>query len=94
MEVYLNRTFYLTDSYWASDDKEVWLEFEITDAISDLIGCSASQEIDVQLEVVMDDQVSVSYCSPGEMKVHLEVAENNDDLSLRSERFAAGDEYE
>ncbi|RXN06357.1 alpha-2,8-sialyltransferase 8E-like protein [Labeo rohita] len=41
--------------------------------------CSTSQEIDVQ--VVTDDQVSVSYCSPGEMKVQLEV-DKNDDISV------------
>ncbi|KAL0149968.1 hypothetical protein M9458_054627, partial [Cirrhinus mrigala] len=78
LEVYLNGTFYSADSYWASVDKEERLEFEITDAIYDLIGCSTSQEIDVQRGVVTDDHVSVSYCSPGEMKVQLEVAGNND----------------
>ncbi|KAL0201916.1 hypothetical protein M9458_005103, partial [Cirrhinus mrigala] len=78
LEVYVNGAFYSADSYWASDDKGVQLEFEITDAIYDFIGCDPSREIDVQLEVVTDDHVSVSYCSPGEMKVQLEVDENND----------------
>ncbi|KAL0150018.1 hypothetical protein M9458_054677, partial [Cirrhinus mrigala] len=58
-------------TYWASDNKDVQLEFEITDAIYNLVG--TSQEIDVQLEVVTDDDhISISYCSPGEMKVQLE----------------------
>ncbi|RXN25615.1 hypothetical protein ROHU_021395 [Labeo rohita] len=81
LEVYINGAFYSTDSYWASDDKDLQLEFEITDAIYDFIGCSASREIDVQLEVVTDDHVSVSYCSPGEMKVQPEV-DGNENISV------------
>ncbi len=78
LEVYLNGAFYSGDSYFALDHKDVQLEFEITDAIYDLLGCSASQDVDVKLKVVTDDQVSVSYCSPGEMHVQLEVDENED----------------
>lgn len=69
LEVYLHGTFYSGDSFFALDHKYVQLEIEITDAIYDLLGCSASQDVDVKLKAVTNDQVSVSYCSPGEMHV-------------------------
>ncbi|XP_052454275.1 uncharacterized protein LOC128014624 [Carassius gibelio] len=81
LEVYVNDAFYFGDSYWASDDKDVQLEFEITDDIYDLISSSASRELDVQLEVVTVDHVSGRYCSPGEMRVQLEV-NSSDNISV------------
>ncbi|XP_058618574.1 uncharacterized protein LOC131531659 isoform X2 [Onychostoma macrolepis] len=93
LEVYLNGAFYSDDSYFALDDKDVQLEFEITDAIYDLLGCSASQDVDVKLKVVTDDRVSITYCSPGEMRLQLEVDENEEisvcevkDLQLKMNR--------
>ncbi len=56
LEVYLNGTFYSSDSYFALDHRDVQLE--ITDAIYNLLGCSASQDVDVKLKVVTNDQVS------------------------------------
>ncbi|XP_026111353.1 uncharacterized protein LOC113087315 [Carassius auratus] len=81
LEVYVNDAFYFGDTYWASDDKDVQLEFEITDDIYDLISSSASRELDVQLEVVTVDHVSGRYCSPGEMRVQLEV-NSSDNISV------------
>ncbi|XP_052466584.1 uncharacterized protein LOC128022852 [Carassius gibelio] len=81
LEVYVNDAFYFGDSYWASDDKDVQLEFEITGDIYDLISGSASRELDVQLEVVTMDHVSGRYCSPGEMRVQLEV-NGRDNISV------------
>ncbi|KAK2900349.1 hypothetical protein Q8A67_008464 [Cirrhinus molitorella] len=78
LEVYVDGVFYSGHSYWALNDKDVQLEFEITNAIYDLIGCSASQEVDVKLLVQTDDRISVSYCCPEEMKVKLEVDGNED----------------
>ncbi|XP_052454290.1 uncharacterized protein LOC128014637 isoform X2 [Carassius gibelio] len=81
LEVYVNDAFYFGDTYWASDDKDVQLEFEITDDIYDLISGSAYRELDVQLEVVTVDHVSGRYCSPGEMCVQLEV-NSSDNISV------------
>lgn len=82
LEVYLNGDFYSEDSYFALDDKDVQLEFEITDAVYDLLGCSGNQEIDVKLKVITDDHISVRSCSPGEMHVQLETDED-DHISVR-----------
>ncbi|XP_026056106.1 uncharacterized protein LOC113041668 [Carassius auratus] len=76
LEVYLNGVFYTGDSCFALDGKDVQLELEITDAIYDLLGFSGNQEIDVKLQVMTDDHISVSSCSPGEMHVQLETDEN------------------
>ncbi|KAF4101817.1 uncharacterized protein LOC131522691 [Onychostoma macrolepis] len=77
LEVYINGALHSAYGCFALDDKDVQLEFEIADAIYDLIGCSASQDVDVKLQVVTNDKVSISYCSPGEMRLQLEVNEND-----------------
>ncbi len=77
LEVYINGTLNSAYGCFSLDDKDVQLEFEITDAIYDLIDRSASQDVDVKLQVVTNDQVSISYYSPGEMRLQLEVNEND-----------------
>lgn len=76
LEVYVNGVLYSACGCFAVDDKDVQLEFEIADAIYDLTR-SACQDVDVKLQVVTNDQVSISYCSPGEMRLQLEVNEND-----------------
>ncbi len=75
LEVYINGVLYSTYGCFALYDKDVQLEFEIADAIYDLI--DACHDVDVKLQVVTNDQVSVSYCSPGEMRLQLEVNEDD-----------------
>ncbi|XP_043088390.1 uncharacterized protein LOC122334486 [Puntigrus tetrazona] len=90
LEVYINGVLYSADSYSAFDDKDVQLELEITDAVYEPVGCSSSQEVEVRLQVLTNDQVSVRYYSPGEIR--LEVQEDNvsvcevNDLQLEMNR--------
>ncbi|RXN11275.1 acidic mammalian chitinase-like protein [Labeo rohita] len=70
LEVYVNGALHSVERYWASDDQNVQLEFEMTDAIYDL--CKASKKVDVRLKVITDSRVSMSFCRPGE-KTDMEV---------------------
>ncbi|XP_059384631.1 uncharacterized protein LOC132118687 [Carassius carassius] len=57
VEVYVNGVFYCTDSFWASDDKNV--ESEITSAIYDNFSCYKPENIHVQLEEVSCEEKDV-----------------------------------
>ncbi|KAK9954637.1 hypothetical protein ABG768_016688 [Culter alburnus] len=63
MEIYLNGEFYCGDSCWVPDEEGVELEFQITDAIYDLIGTDQSAQIHLELQAETDDDISVSYCA-------------------------------
>ncbi|XP_026054860.1 uncharacterized protein LOC113040876 [Carassius auratus] len=57
VEVYVNGVFYCTDSFWASDDKDV--DSEITSAIYDHFSCYKRENIHVQLEEVSCEEKDV-----------------------------------
>ncbi|XP_051718507.1 zinc finger protein jing homolog [Ctenopharyngodon idella] len=63
LEIYLNGEFYSGDSCWVPDGEDVELEFQITDAIYDLIGTDPSAQIHLELQAEADDPISVSYCA-------------------------------
>ncbi|XP_048016547.1 flocculation protein FLO11-like [Megalobrama amblycephala] len=64
MEIYFNGEFYCGDSCWVPDGEEVELEFQLTDAIYDLIGTDPSAQIHLELQAETDDDdISVSYCA-------------------------------
>ncbi|KAL0158498.1 hypothetical protein M9458_046574, partial [Cirrhinus mrigala] len=70
LEVYVNGALHSVERYWASDDQQVQLEFEMTDAIYDLR--KASKKVDVKLKVISESRVSMSFSRPGE-KTDMEV---------------------
>ncbi|ROL52106.1 Dual specificity phosphatase DUPD1 [Anabarilius grahami] len=63
MEIYLSGEFYCGDSCWVPDEEGVELEFQITDAIYDLIGTDQSAQIHLELQAETGDDISVSYCA-------------------------------
>ncbi|KAK9961781.1 hypothetical protein ABG768_007181 [Culter alburnus] len=64
MEIYFNGEFYCSDSCWVPDGEDVELEFQLTDAIYDLIGTDPSAQIHLELQAETDDDdISVSYCA-------------------------------
>ncbi|KAK9961810.1 hypothetical protein ABG768_007210 [Culter alburnus] len=64
MEIYFNGEFYCSDSCWVPDGEDVELEFQLTDAIYNLIGTDPSAQIHLELQAETDDDdISVSYCA-------------------------------
>lgn len=73
-EIYVNGEYYCSDSRWVPDE-DVDVEFEITNAVYDLIGIDpANSQIHVEVQAVTDDDaMSVGYSALEGTVVQLDV---------------------